>query len=111
MSIIKTTDQGRAAELLYLDPTVLIENPNNPRSSLGDLDELTASIREAGVLEPLIVVPREVGAYMVQFGHRRRAAAIEAGVEAVPCWVRPDYVGKTPSRSPTCWPRTCTEPT
>ena len=53
--------RGRAApatELItYLDPRELIPNPRNPRTDLGDLEELTASIRQGGVLEPLIVAP------------------------------------------------------
>ena len=57
-----------------------------PRSNLGDLTELTASIRARGVLEPLLVraVP---GAkkYQLIAGERRFHAAVEAGLEEVPC--------------------------
>jgi len=38
--------------LLELDPRELAENPRNPRTDLGDLAELTASIAGCGVLEP-----------------------------------------------------------
>jgi ParB family chromosome partitioning protein len=87
--------------LLELDPRQLEENPANPRTELGDLGELTASIAEAGVLEPLIVTPNDAdspGAYVILFGHRRRAAAIEAGLATVPCDVRPEYAGRTPEQ-------------
>ena len=87
--------------LLELDPRTLEENPANPRTDLGDLTELAASITGAGVLEPLIVTPNDAdtpGAYMVLFGHRRRAAAIEAGLATVPCDVRPEYAGRMPEQ-------------
>jgi ParB family chromosome partitioning protein len=61
-------------------------NREQPRSNLGDLTELTASIRARGVLEPLLVraVP---GAkkYQLIAGERRFQAAVEAGLEEVPC--------------------------
>ena len=97
--------------LLYLDPSALIENPNNPRTSLGDLTELVDSIRVAGVLEPLVVVPSEVGGHMVLIGHRRRAAAIEAGVASVPCLVRPEYATNTPEQIADMLAENCIEPT
>jgi ParB family chromosome partitioning protein len=81
--------------LLELDPYGLLDNPHNPRIDLGDLTELTASIRAVGVLEPLIVSPTDDGRHMLLFGHGRRAAAIEAGLVTVPCDVRADYTGKS----------------
>lgn len=53
----------------------LIENPDNPRSSLGDLTELAANITVTGILTPLLVVENEDGRYLVVDGHRRLAAA------------------------------------
>jgi ParB family chromosome partitioning protein len=47
------------------------------------------------VLEPLIVTPTGDGVYMLLFGHRRRAAAVEAGLATVPCDVRAEYAGKS----------------
>ena len=62
-------------------------NPDQPRQALGDLDELTASIREKGVLEPLLV--RRVGShYQIIAGERRYRAAVEAGLGELPCVVR-----------------------
>ena len=86
--------------LLELDPRRLRDNPHNPRTDLGDLSELTASLAEAGVLEPLIVAPDpdDPGAHVIVCGHRRRAAAVEAGLPAVPCDVREEYAGKTPEQ-------------
>ena len=61
-------------------------NPDQPRKALGDLRELTDSIKEKGVLEPLLVrfVPRE-DAYYIISGERRYHAARAAGLRELPC--------------------------
>jgi len=69
---------------------ILIEklepNPLQPRVEMGDLQELVASIKEKGVLEPLLVRPSQVGGrYMIISGERRYRAAVEAGLLEVPC--------------------------
>lgn len=68
-------------------PTERIEtNREQPRSNLGDLTELAASIRARGVLEPLLVRPIEGSkSYQLIAGERRFHAAVEAGLEEVPC--------------------------
>ena len=73
-----------------LDPRLLDAHPRNARTDLGDLTGLAASIAAQGVIEPLTVFPTPDGRHTVVAGHRRRAAAIEAGVDTVPCVVRPD---------------------
>jgi ParB family chromosome partitioning protein len=61
-------------------------NPEQPRVEFGDLTELTASIAEKGVLEPLLVKPsRETGRWMIIAGERRFRAARAAGLTEVPC--------------------------
>ncbi len=52
------------------------------------LDELSASIREHGVIQPLIVTPRAEGGYTIVAGERRYRAAKAAGLEKVPAIVR-----------------------
>src|ERR1700720_3986172 len=61
-------------------------NPEQPRKALGDLRELSDSIREKGVLEPLLVrfMPRE-DAYYIISGERRYHASREAGLRELPC--------------------------
>ena len=68
-------------------PVEAIEtNREQPRSSMGDLDELAASIRARGVLEPLLVRRRSDGAgYQLIAGERRYQAARQAGLHEVPC--------------------------
>ena len=61
-------------------------NPDQPRKALGDLRELADSIREKGVLEPLLVrfVPREDCFHIIS-GERRYHAARATGLREVPC--------------------------
>lgn len=69
--------------------TDVIPAADNPRESLGALEELVASIRAVGILQPLVVV-RQPGPppFMIVCGERRWAAALEAGLERVPVVVR-----------------------
>lgn len=77
----RPTPVGRMIALDKLDP-----NPDQPRVEIGDLAELTASIREKGVLEPLLVKPSRLsGRWMIIAGERRWRAAREAGIREVPC--------------------------
>ncbi len=62
-------------------------NPEQPRSNLGDLQDLAESIRRRGVLEPLLVRRAAEGSsrYQLIAGERRFHAALEAGLTEVPC--------------------------
>lgn len=60
-------------------------NPNQPRTDVGDLTELSSSIREKGVLEPLLVKPIGDGRFMIIAGERRWRASNLAGLSEVPC--------------------------
>jgi ParB family transcriptional regulator, chromosome partitioning protein len=74
-------------ELLYLDPRQLEADPEGVRDDIGDVSGLAATIAEQGLLQPLGVVALGSGRYRVVYGGRRRAAAIELGLERVPCVV------------------------
>ena len=65
-------------------------NSSQPRTSFDDdsLQELAASIKEAGILQPLIVRPLREGLYEIIAGERRWRAAQIAGLETVPVIVR-----------------------
>jgi ParB family chromosome partitioning protein len=65
--------------------TSIFPNPEQPRSEFGDLTELTASIKEKGVLEPLLVRPTDDGKFMIIAGERRWRASQLAGLNEVPC--------------------------
>src|SRR3712207_4619754 len=72
---------GRLIPIELLDP-----NPEQPRVEIGDLTELTASIKDKGVLEPLLVKPSKAsGRWMIIAGERRWRAARAAGLREVPC--------------------------
>jgi ParB family chromosome partitioning protein len=73
------TPIGRLIPIEEIEP-----NPHQPRQQMGDLSELTASIREKGILEPLIVRRRE-GKYQIISGERRYQAALQAELTELPC--------------------------
>jgi len=60
-------------------------NPEQPRTEFGDLTELTESIREKVVLEPLLVKPTDDGRFMIIAGERRWRSSQLAGLTEVPC--------------------------
>lgn len=73
---------------------LLRRNPDQPRKFFAeaDLDELAASIREKGVLQPLLVrpAPGAPGEYQIVAGERRWRAAQRAGLRVLPIVVRED---------------------
>jgi ParB family chromosome partitioning protein len=81
----------RNAEILVPIENV-VANPNQPRRQFlqEDLDDLTASIKEKGVLQPLIVRPRPNGQYEIVAGERRWRASQAAQLHEVPVLIR-DY--------------------
>jgi ParB family chromosome partitioning protein len=71
---------GRVIAIEKISP-----NPEQPRTEIGDLTELTNSIKQNGVLEPLLVKPKGDGTYMIIAGERRWRASNLAGLIEVPC--------------------------
>ena len=59
-------------------------NPSQPRDQVGDLSDLISSIKEKGVLEPILVCPRG-DRYQIIAGERRYRASLKAGLSQVPC--------------------------
>lgn len=68
----------------------LVRNPNQPRQHFDEeaLEELASSIREMGILQPLVVRPAEAGKFEIVAGERRFRAAAMAGLTEVPVVVR-----------------------
>jgi ParB family chromosome partitioning protein len=64
-------------------------NPNQPRLAMdqASLDELTASVREHGVLQPILVRPQPSGRYQLVAGERRWRAAMGAGQTTIPALI------------------------
>ncbi len=59
-------------------------NPDQPRTQLGNLEELTASIIEKGVLEPILVRAIDEATFQIISGERRFRAAMAAGLDEIP---------------------------
>ncbi len=72
---------------LMLDTSKLHPHPDNPRKALGDLTELTESIRKNGLMQNLTVIPdnEDLDSFTVLIGHRRLAAAKDAHILEFPC--------------------------
>lgn len=93
MADVTPTDDGRPKRPDLLVPIELIEpNPDQPRRDFPSdaLEELAASIREKGVIQPLIVRdnPRKTGCYEIVAGERRWRAAQLAQLHDLPVLVR-----------------------
>jgi ParB family chromosome partitioning protein len=73
---------GRLIPIEDIEP-----NPRQPRQEIGDLTELAASVRENGILEPVLVRP-DGARFQIIAGERRYRAALEVGLAEVPCVVR-----------------------
>jgi ParB family chromosome partitioning protein len=76
------TPVGRIVSIELIDP-----NPNQPRQAMGDLSELVASIKEKGIIEPLIVRQRG-DRYQIVAGERRYQASVRAGLRELPVVLR-----------------------
>ena len=78
------------ARLVHIDPHQIVPNPRQPRTNFDpdDLAELVHSVREFGVLQPVVVRPLEDGRYELIMGERRTRASREAGLESIPAIIR-----------------------
>jgi len=66
-------------------PLSMIEaNPDQPRTNLGNIEELANSVREKGVLEPILVRQVAPNKYQIISGERRYRAATMAGLDEIP---------------------------
>lgn len=82
-------EDGAVTELKMLD---IEPNPKQPRKQFDEekLEELTESIRQHGLIQPLLVKAQGNGRYLIIAGERRWRAAKRAGLKTAPCIVR-DY--------------------
>src|SRR4051794_19119536 len=80
----------QSPRMLRLDS--LIGHQQNVRKDVGDVTELAASIRQHGLVQPIVVTehPRYEGKYLILAGHRRAAAAATIPLEQVACIIRHD---------------------
>jgi ParB family chromosome partitioning protein len=87
--LISSDDLKKGATLLHLRPHEIEPNPFQPRHTIGEdeLEDLTRSIEQHGIVQPLVVRPAGNG-YQLVTGERRWRAAQRAGLDIVPCLVR-----------------------
>ncbi|GAA4169313.1 ParB/RepB/Spo0J family partition protein [Gryllotalpicola koreensis] len=80
------------ARLASLSPADIVPNANQPRTEFDQelLDELIASIREVGVLQPIVVRPHQTdeGKYELIMGERRLRATKALGLDAIPAVIK-----------------------
>lgn len=79
----------RKSKLQMISVDKLHPHPQNPRKVIGDVTELAESIKANGILQNLTVVPNNDNwdDFTVIIGHRRLAAAKQAGLTELPCAV------------------------
>lgn len=80
---------NKKSKLQMIPTDKLHPHPNNPRKVIGDVSELAESIKANGILQNLTVVPMndDWTEFTVIIGHRRLAAAKQAGLTELPCAV------------------------
>ena len=84
---VQLKPMSRMAEIDLVD---IIPNPSQPRKQFDEeqLDELSESIRQLGVIQPVTVKKNEDGKYIIISGERRWRASRKAGLERIPAYIR-----------------------
>jgi ParB family chromosome partitioning protein len=79
----------QVSDLRHIKLTEIVADPDQPRRSFDELalDELASSITEHGILQPIVVTPKD-GGYQIVAGERRYRAAVKAGIDKIPALVR-----------------------
>lgn len=78
------------SELREIALSDIAANPDQPRRNFDEqaLEELTQSIKEHGIIQPIVVIPITVGKYEIVAGERRFRGAGRAGLSTIPALVR-----------------------
>ena len=89
ISLLSPEGQTKATSSRLVPVDRIEANPDQPRQTWDEaaMDDLAASIREHGVLQPVLVRPREGGRYQLVAGKRRWRAAKRAGLQTVPAMI------------------------
>ena len=89
-----STDESRAEaqleKVVTLNPVDITDFPNHPFKVKQDeaMAEMVDSVKQYGVLVPALVRPKADGGYEMVAGHRRKCAAMMAGITEMPCIIR-----------------------
>src|SRR5688500_519259 len=86
----KTTSSAEGSGVTQVPVDLIQRNPRQPRENfdIQELENLATSIREHGVIQPLIVAPGQNGIYILIAGERRLQASRKAGLKTVPVVIR-----------------------
>lgn len=81
--------QAKESDVLLIDINKIAPNPNQPRKVFEDdkIEELAASIRQHGVIQPILVQSVKNG-YEIIAGERRWRASRKAGLREIPCIIK-----------------------
>ena len=73
-----------------IDLSMISPNPEQPRTTFDEeaLDDLAASIRELGVIQPISLRKLGPESYQIIAGERRYRAALKAGLKTIPAYIR-----------------------
>jgi ParB family chromosome partitioning protein len=83
-----STEVANDLQILNIPVENIRPDANQPRKHLGDLADLAESIRENGIIQPIIVTEAERGRYHIVAGERRYTAAKQIGLKTIPAIVR-----------------------
>jgi ParB family chromosome partitioning protein len=95
--VIEAASPEESRGLRHLPIELLHSNPNNPRKQFQEeeLEDLSKSIREKGLLQPIVVRQRADGEYEIVAGERRWRASQRAGLHELPVLIRDLSDGET----------------
>ena len=81
---------GGSSSICEIEMSKIQPNPEQPRSVFDEesLDELTASIRSLGIIQPITVKETGDGQYLIISGERRYRASLKAGLTQIPAYVK-----------------------
>ena len=90
LSVSKTADEKKEGDIQNIKTSLIEPNKKQPRSKFDDekIDALAGSIKEHGVISPIIVTPVKNGMYKIVAGERRWRAAKKAKIKEIPAIVR-----------------------
>lgn len=95
--VIEAASPEESRGLRHLPIELLHSNPNNPRKQFKEeeLEDLSKSIREKGLLQPIVVRQRADGEFEIVAGERRWRASQRAGLHELPVLIRDLSDGET----------------
>lgn len=90
LAIKLASDDTKDEKVTQIESKLIDTNPNQPRKHFDEdaLQELAASIKNYGVIQPILVCPKEGGRYELIAGERRLRASKMAGLSFIPAIVK-----------------------